>query len=57
MGPCCSGSQSERRIRFILPFRGLLVTRYICSDDTKNSEITKCTENIAGGGDYFPYIL
>ena len=51
MGPSCSGSQSERRIRLILPFRGVLVTQYICSDDTKNSE------NIAGRESYFPYIL
>lgn len=53
-GPC-SGSQSESRIRFILPLCGFshtinvdintLVTR-ICSDVTKNSEITKCTENV-----------
>ena len=54
MGPSCSGSQSESRIRYILPARGfshtvnvdILVT-LICSNDTKNSEITKCTENIS----------
>ena len=55
MGPSCSGSQSESRIRFILPVADsaiqkmwtlILVTR-ICSDDTKNSKITKCTENIS----------
>lgn len=49
-GPC-SGCQSESRIRFILPVCGFRHTinvdiNTICSDVTKNSEITKCTENV-----------